>query len=168
MPRPKSTSKRNKELPSVQNAVLTEENSHGGVWAHELAVPEIGGLVCRIPLKVEIYRRHPAVQSTLRGRLRLFLQSEEYMGADSQTMLLLTGPRSLAFTGEAAAALSLKSMSISIRLVEVPGDDNHANLPSFSALAARTVFWYHGTKRLLKAGACINYVQGKSQQQDQS
>jgi hypothetical protein len=35
-------------------------------------------------------------------------------------------------------------------LAEDPGDDNNANPPSFSALAARTVIWYCGAKRLLQ------------------
>jgi hypothetical protein len=51
--------------------------------------------------------------------------------------------------GGAGAALLLKSTSIGIRLAEVPGDNNDANLPSFSALAARMVFWNRGTGRLL-------------------
>jgi hypothetical protein len=106
--------------------------------------------VCRMPLETEIYHRHPTALSMLRGRLRSFLQLEEYGGADNQTMLLPTGPRSLAFTGDAAAAALLKSMSVGIRLAEVSGDNNNANLPSFSALATRTVFWYRGAKRLLR------------------
>ncbi len=134
----------------MQNAVLAEEYSRGGAWVHKLAVPEVGSLVCCMPLKVEIYRRHPAAQSTLHGRLRLFLQSEEYGGADNQTTLLPTSPRSLAFTGEVAPALTLTLMSVGIRLAEVPGDDNNAALPSFSAFSDRMVFWYHGIERLLR------------------
>jgi hypothetical protein len=38
----------------------------------------------------------------------------------------------------------------SIRLVEVPGDNDNADLPSFSAVAARTIFWYRGAERLLR------------------
>ncbi len=141
-PRPKSVSKRNKELLSAQNAALAEEYSHGGAWAHESAVPEVGGLVCRIPLEAEIYRRHSAARSTLRGRLRSFLQSEEYGGVDNQMMLLPTGPRSSAFTGEVApvSTSTLMLTSVGIRLAEVPGDDDNADLPSFSALTNRMVF----------------------------
>jgi hypothetical protein len=69
---------------------------------------------------------------------------------DDQTTLLPTGPRSLAFTGEAAPASTSTSTSISIRLAEVPGDDNDADLPSFSALPDRAVFWYHSAERLLR------------------
>jgi hypothetical protein len=55
----KSVSKRNKELLSTQNVALAEEYSRGGVWAHESGVLEVGGLVCRMPLEGEIYRRRP-------------------------------------------------------------------------------------------------------------
>jgi hypothetical protein len=106
--------------------------------------------VCRMPPEAEIYCQHPLVLSTLRGRLRLFLQLEEYGGADNQTTLLPKGPRSSTFTGDAAAAALLKSMSVGIRLAEVSGDNKNADLPSFSALAARTVFWYRGAERLLR------------------
>jgi hypothetical protein len=40
--------------------------------------------------------------------------------------------------------------SIGIRSAEVSGDDKDPNLPSFSALTARMVFWYRGAKRLLR------------------
>ncbi len=104
----------------MQNAVLVEEYFRGGAWVHSVVL-EVGGLVCRMPLEAEIYRRRPAAQSTLHGRLHLFLQSEEYGGADNQTTLLLTGPRSKAFTGEGAPASTSMSTSIGIRSVEVPG-----------------------------------------------
>jgi hypothetical protein len=86
----------------------------------------------------------------LRGKLRSFLQSKEYGGADDQTTLLPTGPRSLAFTGGAAPASTSTSTSVGIRSAEAPGDDDDAVLPSFSALADRTVFWYRGAERLLR------------------
>ncbi len=129
-----------------------EEYSRGSVWEHKPAVPEVGGLVCRISLKAEIYHRCPMARSMLHGRLRLFLQSEKYGRADDRTMLLPTGPRSLAFTGEAAAAPLSMLTSIGIRLVEVSGDDNNddANLPSFSVLVFRMVFLYRSAKRLLR------------------
>jgi hypothetical protein len=58
--RPKSVSKRNEELLSVQNMLLTEEYSRSGAWAHKLAVPEVGRLVCRMPLEAEIYHQRLA------------------------------------------------------------------------------------------------------------
>jgi hypothetical protein len=54
LPCPNSVLKRNKELLSTQNAALAKKYSRSGVWAHELAVPEVGGLVCRMPLEVDI------------------------------------------------------------------------------------------------------------------
>jgi hypothetical protein len=75
---------------------------------------------------------------------------EEYGGADNPTTLLPMDPRSLAFTGGAAAASLLKSTSIGIRLAEVPSDNDNADLPSFSAFATRMVFWYRGAERLLQ------------------
>ncbi len=64
-------------------------------------------------------------------------------------MLLPTGPRSLAFTREVAASLPML-LSIGIKLVEVPSDNDDADFPSFSALPSGTVFWYHGAERLLR------------------
>ena len=53
--RPKSVSKRNEELLKSQNAELYKEYE-SGVWAHEAPAPEVGGLLCRLPLEAEIYR----------------------------------------------------------------------------------------------------------------
>jgi hypothetical protein len=68
--------------------------------------------------------------------------------------------------GRVAAASSSTSTSVGIRLAEVPGDDDDADLPSFSALSARTVFWYRGAERILRPRG--DYVQGESRQQDRS
>ena len=53
--RPKSVSKRNEKLLKSQNAELYKEYE-SGVWAHEAPAPEVGGLLCRLPLEAEIYR----------------------------------------------------------------------------------------------------------------
>ncbi len=76
-------------------------------------------------------------------------RNEELLSAQ-KTTLLTTGPRSSAFTGEAAPASTSTLTSVGIRSAEVPGDDDDANIPSFSALADRTVFWYRGAERLLR------------------
>ncbi len=44
----------------------------------------------------------------------------------------------------------MKPTSIGFSLAEVLGDEDNANLPSFSALAARMLFWYRGIERLLQ------------------
>ena len=159
-PRPKSVSKRNEELLVAQNADLAEEYIRdGGAWAHATAVPEVGGLVCRMPLEAEIYRGS-ADGSALSARLRSFLDSEEYgSGADSPPPP--SGLRSSASTGGASSSSSssstsstTSSTSAGTRSVEDPGggDDaeDDADPPSFSALAANTVFWYRGAERLLR------------------
>lgn len=52
---PKSVSKRNEALLRNQSKALAEEYEQG-VWAHPVPTPEVGGLVCRLPLEVEIWR----------------------------------------------------------------------------------------------------------------
>ena len=154
-PRPKSVSKRNEELLVSQNADLAEEYIRdGGAWAHATAVPEVGGLVCRMPLEAEIYRGS-AYGSALSARLRSFLDSEEYgSGADEPPPP--SGLRSSASTGGASSSSSSSSSSTTsagTRSVEDPGGDDaddDDDPPSFSALAANTVFWYRGAERLLR------------------
>ncbi|KAL3764670.1 hypothetical protein ACHAW5_000301 [Stephanodiscus triporus] len=162
--RPKSVSRRNEELLSAQNAALAEEYLHGA-WAHESAVPEVGGLVCRMPLEAEIYRGSSSSSSSssssggggLGARLRSFLDSEEYGGADDAS-IPPTSLRSSASTGGASASSSMTSVGRAAAAAvdgavsagdPVPGDDD-ADPASFSAIAARTVFWYRGAERLLR------------------
>lgn len=53
--KPKSVSKRNEQVLKNQNEKLAEEYLKG-VWAHSTPGPEVGGLVCRLPLEAELYR----------------------------------------------------------------------------------------------------------------
>lgn len=46
----KSVSKQNEELLKSQNEELSQEYETS-VWAHETGSPEVGGLVCRLPLE---------------------------------------------------------------------------------------------------------------------
>lgn len=73
--RPKSVSKKNEELLLSQNEQLANEYITG-VWAHEAPVPEVGGLVCRLPLEAEIYRNER--RSGIGKKLRNYLESDEY------------------------------------------------------------------------------------------
>ncbi|KAL7462971.1 hypothetical protein ACHAXS_003347 [Conticribra weissflogii] len=80
--RPKSVSKKNEQLLRGQNEALAEEYLNG-VWAHESSIPEVGGLVCRMPLEAEIYRG--SRQSTLYKKLQNFLAAKTafwYRGAE--------------------------------------------------------------------------------------
>ena len=146
--RPSSVSKQNEQLLNSQNAALAEEYLTG-VWAHESAIPEVGGLICRMPLEAEIYRNK---QSALSKQLQSLLDSEEYGGEDSTT--IPTSLASSASTGGAASASASPSttssdstgtMSRSLEDSASSDDDS-----TFSALAAKTVFWYRGAEKLLK------------------
>jgi hypothetical protein len=50
----KSVAEKNEELLAQQNAKLAEEY-RAGVWAHTVGQPEVGGLLCRMPLEAELY-----------------------------------------------------------------------------------------------------------------
>eukprot|EP00573_Skeletonema_grethae_P013512 CAMPEP_0201695040 /NCGR_PEP_ID=MMETSP0578-20130828/7108_1 /ASSEMBLY_ACC=CAM_ASM_000663 /TAXON_ID=267565 /ORGANISM="Skeletonema grethea, Strain CCMP 1804" /LENGTH=484 /DNA_ID=CAMNT_0048180815 /DNA_START=159 /DNA_END=1613 /DNA_ORIENTATION=+ len=121
--RPKSVSKQNELLLSAQNSALAEEYING-VWAHESSIPEVGGLVCRMPLESEIYRGSP--DSFMYNKLQTFLESDEYGTEDVTT-------RNTNNNGQRSLRSSTTSQSM-----------------SFSALAAKTVFWYRGAEKLLK------------------
>jgi len=54
-PQKKSISKENEAMLKSQSETLVEEYTDG-IWAHEISQPEVGGLVIRMPLEVEIYR----------------------------------------------------------------------------------------------------------------
>jgi putative transcriptional regulator len=58
----------NEKVLRTQNQVLANEYKTGA-WAHETSMPEVGGLVCRLPLEVEIYRnyRHSLIGKKLRS-----------------------------------------------------------------------------------------------------
>lgn len=117
--RPKSVSKQNEELLSAQNSALAQEYLNG-VWAHDTSSPEVGGLVCRMPLELEIYRGSP--DSYIYKRLHKFLESDEYDRTED--------------VSTTAAATQRRQGSTSSM--------------SFSVLAAKTVFWYRGAEKLLK------------------
>jgi hypothetical protein len=123
--RPKSVSKQNEELLTAQNSALAQEYLNG-VWAHDTSSPEVGGLVCRMPLELEIYRGSP--DSYIYKRLHKFLESDEYDRIeDVSTTAAATQRRQ----GSSSSSKTTPSMS-------------------FSVLAAKTVFWYRGAEKLLK------------------
>ncbi|KAK1735895.1 DUF179 domain-containing protein [Skeletonema marinoi] len=123
--RPKSVSKQNEQLLSAQNSALAEEYING-VWAHESSIPEVGGLVCRMPLESEIYRGSP--DSFMYQKLQTFLDSDDYDRTEDVTSRQQQGRSSRASSSSSTTSQSM----------------------SFSALAAKTVFWYRGAEKLLK------------------
>lgn len=50
----KAVAEKNEALLAKQNEKLAEEY-RSGVWAHTLGQPEVGGLLCRMPLEAELY-----------------------------------------------------------------------------------------------------------------
>lgn len=136
--RPKSVSEKNEQLLNSQSAALAEEYL-SGVWAHESTIPEVGGLVCRLPLEAEIYRGSP--DSAIYKKLQSFLESDEY---DRTEDAIPTSLRSSASTGGAASA-SVKTSTSSSGTISSDDLDS-----AFSPLAAKTVFWYRGAEKLLK------------------
>ncbi|KAG7348302.1 ACR COG1678 domain containing protein [Nitzschia inconspicua] len=69
----KSVSKDNEEVLKSQNKNLAEEYLNG-VWAHETSTPEVGGLVIRMPLEVELFRNYR--HSLMGSRLKRLLDQE--------------------------------------------------------------------------------------------
>jgi hypothetical protein len=101
-----------------------------GVWAHDTSSPEVGGLVCRMPLELEIYRGSP--DSFMYKRLHKFLESDEYdRTEDVSTTAAATQRRQGSSSSSSSSSSKTSSMS-------------------FSVLAAKTVFWYRGAEKLLK------------------
>lgn len=120
--RPKSVSEPNEQLLQVQNSKLAEEYLTG-VWAHESSVPEVGALVCRMPLEVEIYRGQPDYLSDEFDNLGDSLQSS-------------------ASTGGAPASIQ--------RSAEDSAPTNTDMDSTFTPLAVKTAFWYRAAEKLLK------------------
>jgi len=165
--RPKSVSKRNEALLDSQNAALAEEYLTGA-WAHESATPEAGGLVCRMPLEAEIYRgggggNENNNDNVLSRRLRSMLESDDDYGGDdaAPTSSLASSANSAGGASRAddatVASSSANSATASTGAVagrsaedSAPNDDDDDDNSTFSALAAKTAYWYRGAERLLK------------------
>ena len=153
--RPKSVSKRNEQLLSAQNSVLAEEY-RTGVWAHESAIPEVGGLVCRMPLEAEIYHNS---NSHIHRKLQSLLESNDDYNTDYESSIP-DSLKSSASTGGAASASSVSTSKSSGIIERSIGDSSASNnndddenddiSSSFSASAAKTVFWYRNAEKLLK------------------
>ena len=116
----KSVSKRNESLLKSQNAELYKEYETG-VWAHEAPAPEVGGLLCRLPLEAEIYRN--AKYSPVGQKLQAILEKEDDGGDNKLSQDNKDGDD----TG----------------LGSSPG-------VSFSLLGAKTLYWYRKARKLIE------------------
>lgn len=125
--RPKSVSRMNEAVLLGQNEELAKEYL-GGVWAHDTANAEVGGLVCRMPLEAEIRKmeRRTAIGRKLREKLSLDDDDDE----DEDSISYKASPKS---------EETLSSLSSSSAM-------------SFSPLAANTAYWYRGAQSVVKSG----------------
>ena len=97
--------------------------------------PEVGGLVCRMPLEAEIFRGNE--NSSLYKKLQQFLDSDEYDRAEDSMVKKST------------IKLPITKSLTTDKGNEEDEDEEDASF-SFSALAAKTAFWYRGAEKLLK------------------
>lgn len=90
--RERVVSKLNEDLLRKQNLALAEEYV-STAWAHETPQPEIGGLVCRLPLEAEIYRNK---SSKLGAKLQnMIKQKESYNNIVPTTTMWYRGAQKL-------------------------------------------------------------------------
>jgi hypothetical protein len=137
--RPKSVSEANEQLLTTQNSILAKEYLTG-VWAHESAIPEVGGLVCRMPLEVEIYRTGSSDLSMHRKLMKL-LDSEKELQDEDWGSSSSAGSSSLSSAGGGTIQRSIDDLPIT---------DDDSSSP-FSPLAAKTIYyWYRTAENLLQ------------------
>ena len=115
----KSVSKRNESLLKSQSAELYREYKTG-IWAHEAPAPEVGGLLCRLPLEAEIFRN--AKYSPVGQKLQAILEKDE--GDDKK------------FSQD-------NDDSDDTGLGSSPG-------VSFSLLGAKTLYWYRKARKVIE------------------
>lgn len=84
----RAVSKENEELLKSQSSQLGQEYV-SGVWAHETSTPEVGGLVLRMPLEVELFRnyKHSVMGTLLRKKLDNEVVEPSTWYAKAQTLV---------------------------------------------------------------------------------
>ncbi|KAL3756258.1 hypothetical protein ACHAWU_007209 [Discostella pseudostelligera] len=138
--RPKSVSEANEQLLTTQNSALAKEYLTG-VWAHESAIPEVGGLVCRMPLEVEIYRTSSSDLSMHRKLMKL-LDSEKVVQDEDWT--------SSSSTRDGSSSTDIGGGTIQRSIDDLPSTDEDDTSSPFSPLAAKTIYWYRTAEKLLQ------------------
>ena len=128
--RPRSVSKKNEELLKSQNQQLADEYL-SGVWAHEISEPELGSLVCRLPVEAEIWRSKG--KSSIGRKLQNHLKLDEDESDDVPS-------------NKPARETAYYSADDE----EDEEVDGSSSSNSFSPLAAKTMFWYRGAQSLIK------------------
>lgn len=126
--RPKSVSKENEDLLRSQSDILAEE--YKGIWCHEVTLPEIGGLVVRLPLEAEIFKNKDKL--SLLGK-DLTRSLDDNNGED--------GPSNLSTTWTKDANDTTDDNEI---------DDSDINDSFFSIITVQTIYWYRKTQRMIQ------------------
>ena len=78
---PTSISKENENLLEEQNPQLAKEY-RSGAWAHLIAEPEVGSLICRMPIEGELYYSKPS--SYWKKKLETFVNMEPAPSGDAE------------------------------------------------------------------------------------
>ncbi len=118
-----------------------------GVWAHESAIPEVGGLICRMPLEVEIYRGGGASDTSMHRKLISLLN---YSGEEREEDEANLDSSSSGSRGDSFGSNSDDGGNIRRPLDDLASTDDDDSSSSFSALAAKTIYWYRTAEKLLQ------------------
>lgn len=131
--RSKSVSKENENLLRSQSDILAEE--YKDIWCHEVALPEVGGLVIRLPLEAEIYKNKEKL-SILGKELIQTLQED-----DDEDRNIINVPTTDTNT------LNKDTSNNDDTKDDV---DSTINESSFSILTAQTIYWYRKAQRMIQ------------------
>ena len=123
-----------------------------GVWAHESAIPEVGGLICRMPLEVEIYRGGggSASDTSMHRKLIALLNYSEKEQEEEEEAHLDSSSSSTTRRGDNIGSNSNDGGNIQKSLDDLASTDDDDSSSSFSALAAKTIYWYRTAEKLLQ------------------
>jgi len=125
--RPRSVSKRNEELLMKQNSILGKEYIND-VWAHATPDAEVGGLVVRLPLEMQVYRS--GSKTAAGSELQRILTSSSSSGEDDND-----------YDDNFNKYIKKDNNSSSV--------SSGADL-SVSILAAKTVLWYRKARSFVR------------------
>jgi hypothetical protein len=127
--RSNSVSKENEDLLRSQSDILAEE--YKGIWCHELSLPEVGGLVIRLPLEAELYKNKDKL-SILGKELIQSLQEDDDEDRNINIPTKDTNPSDTESNRDDTS------------------DDSTINDSSFSRLTAQTIYWYRKVQRMIQ------------------
>ena len=133
----------NFSTPKVRHLPMNTLSESGRT---NFSVSEVGGLVCRMPFEVELLWQSQVEQVS---NSHDFLDSEDYgrkedSFPDSFSLSAFTGGTA------SASASSVSSVSTKGTISRSKEDSASSNDNSFSALFAKTVFWYRAVENSLR------------------